>query len=383
MIQKKALIAVNHIGFMHFLWEDIDLLTGMGYKIYVAADNEKNERDTLEMLNNRNVIFIDVKINSKSPLAKANLKSFWSYKKLFKQEKFDLIHCHTPIVGLIVRLAASNLCKKGTKVIYTTHGLAYTNLSNRKDYFIYHTIESFASRFCDAIITINMEDYKNACELHASRVFHINGVGVDIEKYRFVEIDRNEYRQKIGIPIDKIMVLSIGELSLRKNHIIIVNALAQLKNKEHYVFAICGREMVDDGGTALHIKEVAQQKGVNVIFLGFRHDIPQIIHCSDIGAIPSMREGLGLAGIESLSVGIPLVGSDVQGIREYIINGETGYLCHPCDANAFAYGIEKLSDSNIRVAMKGKCLAVAQMFRTAISVQQRKEIYEQILGDIS
>lgn len=377
---KSALIAVNFIGFIHFLWDDIDLLNEMGYKVYVTADNGKNETDTLQMIAERNATFIDVKIDSKSPITKNNIKAFFFYKKLFLKYHFDLIHCHTPIVGLIVRLAARQQRKKGTIVIYTTHGLAFTHLSSKKEYFIYHTIESFASRYCDGIITINKEDYENAKNLHCKNVFHINGVGVNIQKYANVKVDKEEYRKKLGIAVNKIMVLSIGELSIRKNHQVVVEAISCLPHKEKYVFAICGREMTE-GGTAEVIRRMAKDLNVAVVLLGFRHDIAEVIHCADIGAIPSIREGLGLAGIETLSVGIPLVGSDVQGIREYIINGETGFLCNPWDIDGYAKAIQKLSDKDLRIKMRPFCLDIVKKFDKKVSIEQRRRIYKILLGN--
>lgn len=378
MKQKRALIAANFIGFFHFLWDDIDMLNEMGYKVYAMGDNEKNEEHTLRIMAEKNVTFIEAKIDSKSPFTRNNWAYYKKVKSLLREHHFDLVHCHTPIVGLLVRLASRSYRSNGTKVIYTTHGLAYTHLSSRKEYLIYHSIESLASRFCDGIITINKEDYENAKKLHCKNVYHINGVGVDTHKYECVNIDRTEYRRKLGIPERKLMVLAIGELSIRKNHAIIVKALAKLDNKEDYVYAICGREMTA-GGTGDEIRRLSEELGVTTIFLGFRHDIPEVIRCADIGVMPSVREGLGLAGIEMLSEGIPLVGSDVQGIREYIIDGKTGYLCNPYDVVAFAEGLKKLADVGIRNEMKPWCKGIVKQFDTSVSVNQRRSIYQSLL----
>lgn len=382
MEQKKALIAVNYIGFLHFLWDDIDLLNQRGYKVYAIGDNRKNETHTLEMLMQKHVSFVDARIDSKSPLTGTNMAYYRQVRRLLKGHHFSLIHCHTPIVGLFVRLAARNYRRRegghGLKVIYTTHGLAYTHLSSKKEYLIYHSIEAFASRLTDAIITINYEDYDNAKKLHCKNVYHINGVGVDIQKYSDVVIDKNEYRKQNGIPNDKLLILSVGELSSRKNHAIIVDALAQLEDKEKYVFGICGRSMAGIG-THEMIQKKADEKGVNVLFLGYRNDIPQLVHCADIGAIPSIREGLGLAGIQTLCAGVPLVGSDVQGIREYVIDGKTGFLCNPYDATSFAKAIEKLSDKEYRDSMKDSCMEVAKKFDKSVSIAQRKTIYDEII----
>ena len=375
---KNLLIATNYIGFFHFLWDDIDIYNQLGYKIYAIADNSKNESHTITILKEKGVVFIDAKIDGKSPLTKNNFSYYLTIKNLIKQFHFDVIHCHTPIVGLLVRYAAIKCRHHGTKVIYTTHGLAYTHLSSKKEFIIYHAIESFASRFCDAIITINLEDYNNARKLHCKNVYHINGVGVDVEKYKHVSINRERYREQIGIPYDKIMILSIGKLSTRKNHVVIVDAISKLKDKDNYVYAICGRRMTGSGTGDL-IQKMAEEKGVNVKFLGFRDDIPNIVHCADIGAIPSIREGLGLSGIETLSAGVPMIGSDVQGIREYIINGKTGFLCEPFDSKAFAEAIDKLSDKEYRASLRTNCLEIVKKFDKKISVAQREKIYKEIL----
>ena len=133
------------------------------------------------------------------------------------------------------------------------------------------------------------------------------------------------------------------------------------------------------GGTGNEIRRLSAELGVSTIFLGFRHDIPEIVHCADIGVMPSIREGLGLAGIEMLSEGIPLVGTDVQGIREYIINGKTGFLCNPYDVDAFADGLRKLSEESVRIAMQPECKKIVKQFDKSVSVKQRQSIYQTIL----
>ena len=376
--RKYALIAANFIGFFHFLWNDVDMLHEMGYEVYAMGDNEKQEEHTLKIMEEKNVTFIDAKIDSKSPFTQNNWDYYKKVSRLLKEHHFDLVHCHTPIVGILVRLAARNYRKQGTKVIYTTHGLAYTHLSSRKEYFIYHSIESLASRFCDAIITINKEDFENAKKLHCKKVFYINGVGVDCSKYCNVTIDRNLYRKQIGVAASDIMILSVGELSNRKNHVVIIKAIGHMNDKNKYVYVIAGKG-IGTASTESLLIQTAQQYDVRLVLLGFRDDIPQLIHCSDIGAIPSIREGLGLAGIQSLCAGVPLVGTGVQGIKDYIVDGVTGYLCNPFDHLAFMRNIEKLSDAYRRECMRQNCHEMAVKFDIAISKHQMNIIYDKIL----
>ena len=152
-MQKEALIAANFIGFFHFLWDDIDMLNQMGYKIYAIGDNEKKEDYTLKIMAEKNVTFIDAKIDAKSPFTKNNIVYYSKVKDLLKEHHFDVIHCHTPIVGLLVRCAARKYRKQGTVVIYTTHGLAFTHLSSKKEYFIYFFYLSKITLFLTPVLS--------------------------------------------------------------------------------------------------------------------------------------------------------------------------------------------------------------------------------------
>ncbi len=373
---KKALIVANLAGFASFLYNDIMTLQSMGYEItYAANSNKLVWDDTKARLQELHVSFEQVDFDSKNPLSSQNMLAYKQMKKLLKEGGYDLVHCHTPIAGLITRMVASKYRKNGLKVIYTTHGLSFTSRSSWKSKFIYRMIEKFGAKRSDAIIAINHEDFNvikamNKCK----NVFYIHGVGVDTRKYDNVDIDIPQYRVDLGIPQDKLMILSVGELSARKNHAIIIDALGRIENKSEYVYVICGNGI--DGGTTEELKKKAEERGVDLLLLGFRFDIPEITACSDIGAIPSIREGLGLAGVQSLAAGIPLIGSDVQGIKDYIEDGVTGYLCDPFNADNFANAIKKLSSPQIREAMKEDCIRVAKKFDTAVSREEMKMIYQ-------
>ncbi len=376
---KKALIVANLSGFVGFLKKDIEILQNMGYQVFYAAKHPLGEHDaTMEYLEAQNITFFNIDFSSKNPFAKENMRAYRTLKRIIKDEGFELIHCHTPIAGFLTRLAARKARRRGAKVIYTTHGLAFCSTSSKKEWLKYFWIEKIASRYTDAIITINHEDFENAKRLWCKNVYYIHGVGVDIKQYHDVDIDVEVYKAEVGIPQGKTVVLSVGELSHRKNHQVIIRALATLPNKDEYTYIICGRE-VGGGGFAQKLEDLARELGVDLHLLGHRKDIPQITVCSDIGAIPSLREGLGLAGVQSLAAGVPLVGASVQGIRDYIIPGETGYLYTPYDVEGYAEGLKVLSCSATRARMAERCYEVAQQFDIAVSREEMAEIYASIL----
>lgn len=242
---------------------------------------------------------------------------------------------------------------------------------------MYYTIEKAMSALCDAIITINSEDYETAKRMWCKNVFHINGVGCDTEKYRNVQIDRGTYRKSLGVEPGQIMILDIGELSPRKNHKTVINAIAKLNNK-NVVLVICGKA-ISGSGTFESLKTAAEEGHVNVVFAGHRLDIPALCQCANFGVLASTREGLGMAGIEMMSA-LPLVTSNVHGIKDYMSDGKTGFMCDPYDVDAFAAGIEKLCDPEIRKLFRNNCIASATHFDTSVSVAQMKEIYSELLA---
>ncbi|MGL6108249.1 glycosyltransferase [Romboutsia sp.] len=374
---KNALVVVNLAGFLCFLWNDLKLLKDMGYEVSVACDGKLSDGNIareIKILENEGIEFHQVDFDTKNPFNSKNINAYRQINKILDETRYDVIHCHTPIAGILTRLASIKYRKKGSTIMYTSHGFAFTDKTSKKSWFIYFNIEKIMSRFTDAIITINNEDYLNAKKMNCNRVFYIPGVGVETKKYRDIFIDRDEYRKSIGIDKNSIMILSVGELSQRKNHKVVIEAIGMLKNKEKYSYVICGKEVGHSGIKELLI-ETAKKYNVNLILLGHRSDIPQITKCADISIIPSTREGLGLAGIESLSANIPIIGSDVQGIRDYIQDGINGYLCDPYSAKEFSIAIQKLEDLEFRKKIAKKGFESIQQYDIEESKKSMKEIY--------
>ena len=260
--------------------------------------------------------------------------------------------------------------------MYTCHGFHFHNAAPKKNWMIYYPVEKVCSHLCDYIVTINKEDFNRAKTFHAKNVRYIPGVGVDISRIKDTKVDKASYKKSIGIPEDSIMLLSVGELIERKNHEVIIRALGKLKDDKIY-YVICGK-----GPLKEQLMELAKKLGVekNVIFLGFRRDIPELCNTADISAFPSKIEGLGLAGIEVMAAGVPLVSSNVHGILDYVIDGETGYACDSDDVDGFAEAIKKLSDDKeLRENMREKCLKAVEPFEIHNALRTMWDIYDEIL----
>lgn len=320
------------------------------------------------------VDFVQIDFSSNRPFSNQTLNSFRQLKSLFKCNSFDLIHCHTPIAGALCRIACRRLRKAGTKVIYTTHGFYFHKSGDFKSWALFYPIEWFCSGFCDAIVTINSEDFTVAKRMRCRKVFHMNGMGVDINRFWKNDVDCTAIRSKLDISPNDIVVLSVGELSKRKNQKIVVEALSLL-HRPDVVLLHCGNAM-NDLNTKDEVLQAAKSGGVRLLMLGLRSDVPDLCKIADIGTLSSTREGLGLAGIEMLASGLPLVASSVHGIKDYVKDGVNGYLANPYDARSFARGIEKLFDPATRAGMKDVCHDSVKSYDVSITRKQLAGIYD-------
>lgn len=381
---KKVLVVASVVSFIEwFNKENIDFLSDeMKCEVHIACNFDyMNDTDIdrtkkyIEKLKQKGIVLHNIAF-ARSPFGSENIKAYKALKAIINEEKFDLIHCHTPTVSMMTRLAAKKARKNGSVVMYTCHGFHFHNSSSKKNWMVYYPVERFLSRYCDYIVTINKEDFGRAKTFHCKNVRYIPSVGVDINKIRDLAVDKAAKKESIGVPADKILIISAGELIERKNHEVIIRALAKINNPDIY-YAIAGKGPLKD-----YLTELAKELGVSdrVIFLGFRTDVFELYHAADISAFPSKIEGLGLAGVEAMAAGVPLVSSNVHGILDYVIDGKTGYAIDPKDVDGYAEAIKKLVDNpELRASMKEDCIAAVAPFEISNALNVMWDIYREIL----
>lgn len=273
----------------------------------------------------------------RSPLRKENYRAYKILKKAIINEKYEIVHTHTPVAAAIVRLVCKNL--KNVKVFYTAHGFHFFKGAPIKNWLIYYPIEKWLSKYTDVLITINKEDYQRAKKtFKAGRVEYIPGVGIDVDKFANVTVNKTEKRKELDLPEDAFVVLSVGELNKNKNHEVIIKAIAKLNSPNIY-YVICGQ-----GPLESYLKQLANKLGISnrVKLLGFRKDIPEILKAADLFAFPSLREGLPVALMEAMAVGLPVICSNIRGNVDLIEDGKGGYLVKPENDAEVAASINKV-----------------------------------------
>ena len=312
-----------------------------GYEVHVCARNDTGEAAPAVPHCDR---YIDLPFE-RSPLHPGNLRVYRQLKTLIDTEGYALVHCHTPVGGLLTRLAARGARRRGARVLYTAHGFHFYKGAPLRNWLLYYPAERALSRFTDLLITINREDYARAGRFHAAQAALVAGVGVDTARFAQGG-ERAATRQALGLAPGAPVVIAVGEHIPRKNHSACIRAVAALPG---VTLLLCG---VGELGEALAAEAKALGAQDRVRFLGFRRDVPALLHAADAFLFPSYQEGLPVSLMEAMAAGLPCVVSAVRGNTDLIAAGEGGYLCQPNDTASMAEALARLlADAGLRARM--------------------------------
>lgn len=366
----KKILIVSTVSRQFYLFEqgNIEVLKSLGHEIHAAANySDANERlDALDIIRHH----FDIQ---RSPFSLKNIKAYKQLKMLMKSENFDAVHCHSPMGGVLARLAAKSVGI--SPVIYTAHGFHFYKGAPLVNWLVYYPIEKFLSRYTNVLITINKEDYNLAQKFKAKKVLYVPGIGVDTNKFSEVEVNRDHKRKELDIPNDTVVLLSIGEMIKRKNHETALEALAKLDN-QNFLYLICGRGELED-----YLRNLVGTLGIEdkVRFLGFRNDIPEICVVSDIFVFPSYQEGLPVSVMEAMSAKLPIICSAIRGNTDLIENGKGGYLIHSNDVDGYIARIKELiSDAELRKSMGQRNVEVVKKCDKRVVKEKMNQLYEEL-----
>lgn len=331
----KALYIIN---VMKRLSEGLEshllLLKELGYEVHIAGDFTQYQGDINEIPAVVKQIDLD-----RSPFKIQNIKAFIQMTSLMKMEKYDFIHCNTPVGGMLGRMCAYF---SGTKnVLYQAHGFHFYKGAPKLHNFIYRNIEKFLAIFTDNIITINKEDYEAAQKFKLrknGKVYYVPGVGVNVEKYKNITVDRDKKREEINVPKDCKLIIMAGDLIPRKNYDTAIRAISKVNNNNLHCI-ICGT-----GSEEKKLKQLCEDLNIEdrIHFLGFRKDVVQLMKASDIFLFTTYQEGLARALMEAMACGTVSIVSEIRGNTDLIENGFNGYLINPYDYNSVTNILNKV-----------------------------------------
>ena len=357
----------------NFSRPSLQVALDLGYEVYLGINRANPEGLPCEL----NVHLYDSHTYRSIFDLKSNFIAYKNLMSLLQTGNFEVIHCNTPIGGLIGRLCGKKA--KVKKVIYTAHGFHFYKGAPFVNRTLFKWVEQIMANWTDVIITMNQEDYRVAQTFrlrNKGRVYYIPGVGIDTGTFRNIEIDKERYKSKLGLTNNDIICIALGDLVKRKNYETSIKAIAKANNP-HIHFFICGK-----GPELNNLQKLTRDLHVEkqIHFLGFRNDIKELLAISDIFFFTTLQEGLPRSMMEAMASGLPCIASEIRGNMDLIENGKGGYLRKPLDVDGFAEAINILmKDKKIRQSMGLDNLETIKKFDVENVKSVMKEIYEKEL----
>ncbi|RED65816.1 glycosyltransferase family 4 protein [Cohnella lupini] len=348
-----------HIPYLKWFYE-------RGFEVHVASNGTSE------------IPYVSKKYNVPIKRSPFNIENMYGYKQLCRiinENNYYLIHCHTPMGGVLTRFAARSARKRGTKVLYTAHGFHFYKGAPMKNWILYYPIEKLLSVFTDGLLTINHEDFEMAKTFINTKTFLVPGVGVDLEKFK---PQKNEMklllREYYNFQKDDFILIYTAELSYRKRQDFLFDVIEQLKNKIPKI------KLLLAGSGELYSKylEVVRVKGIEkyVIFLGYRSDVSKLLEMSDLAVSSSRQEGLPVNVMEAMAVGLPIVVTNCRGNRDLVVNGVNGYT--EKDPTGFANAILNIYHSRESDFGK-KNQELIKKYSISTALERVGEIYKEYL----
>ena len=289
-----------------------------------STTSQERVEEYRQELVNRGIGVYHIPIPRKLDKIEKICTSYHMIRELTEKNRYRIIHCHSPIGGVICRLA----CRKsrnefGTKIIYTAHGFHFFKGADWKAWLFFYSAAK---------------------------------------------------RHELGLTSDNFVFMSAGELSVRKNHEVAIRAFAEIEEPgARYL-------IVGLGELEAKLKKLVLKLGLQnrIFFLGYRADVKEILQVADAFVFPSLQEGLPVALMEAMTVGLPVVCSRIRGNTDLIEDGRGGYLydCH--DVSGFANGMRRIMNAS-DTGMGETNIETMKQFDIGIVHEYMKWIYGEVV----
>lgn len=284
---------------------------------------------------------------------RADTRAFSELLRIFRAERFDVVHTHNPKPGVLGRIAAR--IAGVPRVLNTVHGYYAAPGDRMARLAPVMAAEWIAARFSDVELFQSEEDLRWARRLRVARRDRslLLGNGVDLSRFP-ASLDATAVAAlgaDLGSADDDVVVTTVGRLVREKGIFEFVEAARSVRAAEPRVRFVVVGPLDADKPDALSQQEIEGATG-DVRFAGWRDDVAEILAVSDIFVLPSWREGMPRSAIEAAASGLPSVLTDIRGCREVVRNGIEGRLVPPrSPARLIAAILELVRDREARERM--------------------------------
>lgn len=300
--------------------------------------------------------------------------------RTFRRLRPDVVHTHTAKAGTLGRLAA--LLSGVPATIHTFHGHVLEGYFSLTATRLFLGIERALARRTDRIITVSPRLSLAILAMGIGRPGQVEAVplGLELDRFREARPDTIRLRAALGLPDGAPLLGSVGRLVPIKDHPTLFEALALLGTEGHPPHLV----VVGDGEEREELRRLAGRLNLaaRIHFLGWRHDLETILGGLDVVICSSRNEGTPVALIEAMAAGVPVLSTDVGGVGDLVVHGETGWLVPPGDPPAMAQGVRRLlADPEFRARLAAAAQVVALERHDAKGLIHRMEtLYEGLMA---
>lgn len=341
MTVKVCQLCAVDFTLQHFLLPLIDGMCEAGWRVKsVCSDGQY-----VEPLRKRGYDIVTVPI-ARSLNVFAHAVSFWRLWRLFRRERFDVLHAHTPVAALIGRLAGR--LAGIPLIVYTAHGFYFHDEMPRWKRQLFVAMEWLGGRCTDLLFTQSSEDAAAAVADGIAVRQDVLAIGNGVDPRRFdlaCAPDAASAKRAMGIPECVPVIGIIGRMVREKGYQEFLEAAGLLASELPEVnFLLVGGRLASDHDDAIEsaIERTKAILGDRLILTGFRADTPSILAAMDVFCLPSYREGMPRTIIEAMMMGKPVIATNIRGAREEVVDGLTGILVPTRDPKALAAAMHRL-----------------------------------------
>ncbi len=297
----------------------------------------------------------------------------WRLAQLVRTGEWDVVHVHSPLPGTVARLAARSMRRaRRPRLIATEHNRWQTHRRTTR------LLNRWTARWDDVDFAVTDEvgeSMKGAAGRRVSTLRH----GIDVAGVAGARADRDAVRRELGLAPDEIVVVTAANFRPQKDYPSLLQAARILADREVPVRVVA----VGQGPQEQEIRALRAALGLEdrVILTGFREDAVRVMGAADVFTLASRWEGLPVALMEALALGLPVVATAVGGVAEQMHDGVDALLVAPGDPVALAAALERVVlDAELRARLAAAASARAAEFDIAVTIEVLEDAYGRPAG---
>ena len=350
------------------------------YEVTLISSSEGELLDESRKISSVRIITVPNLVRELSPFN--DLKAYLELERLFKLENFDVVHTHSSKAGILGRWAARSA--RVTNIIHTVHGFPFHPFQPAWLRRLYIALERSAARACQALIVVTPADQEKGLNAGVGRLDQYVTIraGIDFSQLTPVPVTQKHHlKTSLGIPSDHFVIGTMAVLKPQKaplDFVRMVHKFVQLNTDIPITFIYVGVGEMEQS-----FLKAIQQFGLEgkIKWLGrWSKPLNEFYGLLDLFVLTSLWEGLPGVIIEAQTMGVPILATGVDGSREFIRDGQTGWITPPAEPALMAEKILKIihnAPARTTISHQAKA-SLAQEFEQSVMVSRIHQLYQQL-----